>query len=157
MKIPNRKLGWSVEHGNKHGNQVIIKALRMNELSAGWKEERSHYWELIPKSRGESQTKPTENSYCECTVSPPGTQHDRMRTVSLINAGALSWSSNPRSNPVSGLECGHHRPVSSRCRDQVGVSNFLLNAGHLAYQISSWCLSRKSTILISAPSLKLTH
>lgn len=147
MKIPNRKLGWKCRTWptNMGTTHTGYNQSSKNEWALrGWKEERSHYWTntlhwaLIPKSRGENQTKPTESSYCEHTVSPPGTQHDRTRTVSLINAGELSRPLNPRRNPVSGLECSHHRPVSSQCRDQIwsvqfppqrrtsGLSNFLL-------------------------------
>lgn len=85
----------------------------MNELFEGWKEEKITLYMEDPSSNTEEKTRP--NPQRALTVNA----HDRMRTASLINSGALSWPLNPRRNPVSNLECGYCRPVPAQCRDQV--------------------------------------
>ena len=123
---------------------VIIKALRMNELSQGWREEKSHPWtetqyfshKQLKAMEGKEMKPNNKSPFCEFTqwvhwvLSVQG-QRQCLPQPRVFQGPAEFWE-------VPGdPDCGPRRPASSWWRDRFWVSNILPTEGHLASQISS--------------------
>ena len=142
---------------------VVIKALRMNELSQGWREEKSHPWTETQyfshkqfKAMEGEEMKPNKRSpFCEFTqwvhwvlsVQGQGSvSHSLGHTKALQSSGRYQATLTVVSAGLLPLDA----ETGFECLTSSSLKDIWL------FRFPPWCLSWKYAILVSASPPKIT-